>query len=63
MNHSICDDCWLKRNSYIGPDGAMVRVPVRITEPELEICCYCGIRNRDGIYVRAGSAPCGKMHA
>ncbi len=42
--HSICDLCW----HVYAPD----REPIRLTEPELERCCFCGGDTRSGIYVR-----------
>jgi hypothetical protein len=44
--HSICDDCWKRKE----PD----RTPVRIKVPDnqADICCYCHIPTRSGIYYR-----------
>ena len=42
--HSICDECWHRRD----PE----RVPVRLTEPIVELCCFCGELTVSGIYVR-----------
>jgi len=42
--HSICKDCWNKRNPdrpYIGDDAG-----------DLETCCFCGKRHQSGLYVR-----------
>ena len=43
--HAICWDCWGAR--YAG------RRPVRLLEPDLETCCYCGAGTLSGMYVRA----------
>jgi hypothetical protein len=43
--HNICYDCWLDREPESGE-------PVRLLTRPLEICCYCGLKNRNGIYVR-----------
>jgi hypothetical protein len=39
----ICEACW---NRLAGQD------PVRLREPEIETCSYCGEETRSGIYVR-----------
>lgn len=40
----ICDECWRERAGALDP--------VRLREPEAEICQYCGLVTRSGIYVR-----------
>ena len=40
----MCEDCYANRE----PE----RVPVRLTQPEVEICCMCGAETREGIYYR-----------
>ena len=47
-NHSLCDRCWERREP--------TRVPVRVTEPDIEYCCGCGVQHESGIYVRAEPA-------
>lgn len=42
--HSICDLCW--KEKY--PD----REPVKLTDDDLQDCCFCGRFTRSGIYVR-----------
>ena len=42
--HNICGKCWRKR------EGA--RVPVKLTKPKTQRCCFCGTANAGGIYVR-----------
>lgn len=39
-----CERCWVKR------EGA--RIPVRLTEAELEMCYFCKVPTVVGIYVR-----------
>ena len=39
-NHSVCDQCFEKRQPG--------REPVRV----VSICCDCGVQHRSGIYVR-----------
>lgn len=39
-----CDSCFAERNPG--------REPVRLMEPETEICCFCGQPTASGIYVR-----------
>ena len=53
--HAICDACWWKRE----PD----REPVRVLDCR-ELCCFCGHRETDGIYVmedpkKVPSCSCG----
>lgn len=43
-SQAICDPCWESRNP--------VRVPVRLKQPEVEDCAYCGESTTSGIYVR-----------
>ncbi len=43
--HAMCDFCWKLRQ---GP-----RQPVRLTDAEVETCCWCGVGTQSGIYVRA----------
>jgi hypothetical protein len=45
--HAICDSCWVKRE----PNRDAVRIKPEFAEEEL--CCWCGITHRSGIYVRA----------
>lgn len=40
----VCDMDWRARN----PE----REPHRLTEPEMETCCFCGCATRSGIYLR-----------
>jgi hypothetical protein len=42
--HNICLDCWLDRE----PE----QYPTRLINRPLETCCYCGLKNRHGIFVR-----------
>ena len=42
--HSICESCWRKRE--------LGRQPVRLKDPQLELCCFCGYTHASGIYVR-----------
>lgn len=43
-SHNICVDCWNEKN----PD----RAPVKLTQAEAEICCFCGEFTTAGIYIR-----------
>jgi predicted CXXCH cytochrome family protein len=40
----VCDACWQKHRSYD---------PVRLREPQEEICYFCDQPTRSGIYVRS----------
>lgn len=52
--HAQCERCWILGNTTELDDGAIeIRRPTRLTEPELEICCFCGVVTIMGIYVRA----------
>jgi hypothetical protein len=42
--HSICLKCWHKRHPGM--------VPHVVIDANLDLCCYCGAANQDGIYVR-----------
>lgn len=42
--HSICGPCWDQREPG--------RAPLRLKEPDTEICCFCGTATTSGIYVR-----------
>jgi hypothetical protein len=41
--HNICKDCWEERNPGTKP--------VRLKERHGETCCFCGRKNKDGIFV------------
>ena len=47
--HSICDDCWKKRQD----DKSIEALSMSIvdTYPE-QICCFCGKRHHSGLSVR-----------
>jgi len=54
--HSICDNCWKKRD----PD----REPVRFLLPPEERCCFCGRLHKSGVYIRHDpkELKCGGKH-
>jgi hypothetical protein len=54
--HVICAECWNARN----PERKAVAMICR----EEEICCYCGRRTTDGLYVRDNpdALPCKGEH-
>lgn len=56
--HSICTDCWEKKNPG--------REPVRLLneDAELDVCCFCSKPHSEGIYVRENPAdmPCNGVH-
>lgn len=47
-----CEACWIRENFAVDGDAIEVRVPVLLTEKELEICCDCGKPTIIGLYVR-----------
>ncbi len=56
-NHSLCDECWDKREP--------TRKPLRVLDSQ---CCQCGTQHKSGIFVRADpdAMPCkgeGDEHA
>ena len=53
-NHPMCDWCWYRDYGE--------RVPVRLKEPDKEVCCWCGRRTSSGIYVRADPVGVAKHH-
>lgn len=44
----MCEDDWVSRNPR--------RVPVRMVDPDEEVCAWCGKTTYSGIYVRADPA-------
>lgn len=57
FTHSICEECWKKKNPR--------RSPVRIIDcPPMEKCCFCSKSHYSGIYVRENPADmqCNGVH-
>jgi hypothetical protein len=55
--HNICETCWEKFTDQ----HSRLKHPFRLKDVlRGVICCFCGKRNRDGIYVRADGRilPC-----
>lgn len=54
--HNICRPCWYKLNP--------ARFPVAIKDPDVAVCCFCGAKNEDGIYIRHDpkNLRCGGEH-
>jgi len=54
-NHSCCESCWFAREGTYDDQGRLVelRQPVRIAQPSLEVCCFCGQATIFGVFVRA----------
>lgn len=52
---NICARCWDERNPS--------REPYRLAQPELEICCYCGTENTDGIYCQGDASELVCQHS
>ncbi len=53
----ICERCWIEQESE--NDGKMItriRVPVRVTEPEICQCSWCGKLTIFGAFKRADPA-------
>ena len=44
--HNMCGICWRKRNPL------KTVKPVTFEDDHPTVCCFCGRRNVDGIYVR-----------
>lgn len=44
----MCRACWDRRHPG--------REPVRLIEPEAEVCCECGTLTEDAIYIRVDPA-------
>ena len=44
FNQPMCDECWY---------ALFDNTPIRLREPEKEICAWCGRETDSGIYVRA----------
>ena len=51
--HNICKECWDKKN----PNNRQAH---RAIASESNVCCYCGQKNSDGIYLRddPNTIPC-----
>lgn len=49
--HNMCRPCW---------DQKMTGEPAAWEDAETDLCCYCGMENTDGVYVRQNpqQAPC-----
>ncbi len=41
--HAACESCYWETHE---------REPVRLKNPEEEVCCYCGETTKSGIYTR-----------
>ena len=54
--HSICEECWRKREPN--------RTPTCMIAAVTERCCFCGKEHRSGIYVRENPADmeCNGIH-
>ncbi len=44
FTQASCDECFYNQH----PE----RYPVRIIDPDVEVCCFCGTVTRSGIYIR-----------
>lgn len=57
-NHAICERDWINRRATWTPlpkgGEALESVPqpVRLKEPSLELCCFCGEPTIFGVYLR-----------
>lgn len=47
----ICERCWILRDESYTSDDAL-KMPIRLKDPELEFCSYCGLITFVGIYIR-----------
>lgn len=56
--HPICPKCWKRRQSRVKP--------LKVVDPPMEHCCFCGDATQDGIYTRHDPADpklkCGGDH-
>jgi hypothetical protein len=56
VNAAQCESCWIEDNATWDPDtpGVLVelRMPVRLVEPVVEQCAWCGGPTIFGVYVR-----------
>lgn len=48
--HSQCGPCWTAANT--DEETGEVREPVRLNQPPMDTCCFCGMTTAWGIYVR-----------
>lgn len=42
--HNICSACWYDRNPNYGP--------VKVVNPQIVTCCFCGVSTNAGIFIR-----------
>lgn len=53
-NQAICERDWVEqRSTWDGDRLLSIEQPVKLTEPQLEQCAYCGRPTIWGVYVRA----------
>ena len=57
-NAPQCERCWMEKRGEVsineeGNVRFQVATPVRLTQPELEVCAWCGEPTIFGVYVRA----------
>ena len=54
-NQPICERDWFDQRSIRANDGTFigVRMPVRVREPDIETCAWCGSPTIFGAYLRA----------
>lgn len=55
-NVPICERCWIEREAVWDENDSDVmvglRLPVRLIEPDLEVCHFCGHPTFIGVFVR-----------
>jgi hypothetical protein len=53
-NQPQCENCWIEREAtWDGDVLTGIRAPVRLTEPVIERCAWCGEPTIFGVYRRA----------
>ena len=56
-NQPICEADWIERNAvWEGDKLISIRMAVRLAEPDVERCAWCGAPTIFGAYVRAEAA-------
>lgn len=52
INAPCCEACWISKRAVVKDGEMLVPVPVRITQPDVEVCHYCGAPTIFGCYIR-----------
>ena len=54
--HTCCEHCWFATPGWGNVDHDRVRIPTRVKESDLRICCMCNAPTVAGIFIRRDPA-------